>query len=107
MRTAALTLCLLTVAATSGCASAPARPADDAARAAPPTDCSSLGADLTRAEQALRDAAGKQADAWKAVVPFAVAARYASGKAAVADAQRQIDTLRAAATRQGCDHPAS
>jgi outer membrane PBP1 activator LpoA protein len=73
----------------------------------PTSDCSRLDADLALAEQARREADDKQADAWKAVVPFAVAARYASAKAAAAHADKQIEALRNAAARQDCVRAAS
>jgi hypothetical protein len=85
----------------AACASPPAgRPT-----AAAPADCSAIGTEIAHAEEARRAATQKQDDAWKAVVPFAVAARYASGKAAVADADRQLAELRTESDRRGCTAP--
>ena len=81
-----------------GCASVP-----DGATVPPATaSCAALGAEATRLAEAKRVAVGKEQGAWKAVVPFAVAARYASGKAAVDEADRQLAALQARSSRQGC-----
>ena len=69
--------------------------------------CSELAASVARAEGTKRAAAEKERDAWKAVVPVAVAARYAHNRAALADAERQLVGLRAEMKRQGCDRHAS
>lgn len=64
--------------------------------------CAPLEEQIARAEQARRAAREKEDNAWKAVVPFAVAARYASGRAAQNDAQQTLDGLRAQAAQLGC-----
>jgi len=71
------------------------------------SDCRQLGGDIAKTEQARRAALEKQKDAWKVVVPFAVAARYASGKSALAQADKQLAQLRAEFTGQGCDRHGS
>ena len=91
------------ITALAGCAStAPTASArtDTAAASAP--SCAQLDADIAQTDEALRTAKAKGQDAWKAVVPFAVAARYASGQAAANDAAQQLDALRAEAARLGC-----
>jgi type IV pilus biogenesis protein CpaD/CtpE len=102
-------LCIAVLLLAAGCASAPASapPATPAQFAARPVDCSQLDSEIARAEADRLAASEKQADAWKAIVPFAVAARYASGKSAVSEADKQLGALRAAAERQGCAPPAS
>jgi len=91
------------IAALAGCASTAQTPSarTDSASAAAPS-CAQLDADITQTDEALRTAKVKGQDAWKAVVPFAVAARYASGKAAANDAAQQLEALRAEAARLGC-----
>jgi hypothetical protein len=79
------------------CASAP-RAQDTAA--AP--DCAAIDAEMARTANAQRAAAQQQQDAWKAVVPVAVAARYGQGKAAAAESQQRLSELQAQATQQGC-----
>ena len=84
--------------AAAGCASVP----DAATVPAATASCAALDAEATRLAEAKRVAIEKEQGAWKAVVPFAVAARYASGKAAVDEADRQLAALQARAGRQGC-----
>jgi len=94
----AATLLALVMAA---CASAP-QPSPQAAAAATPPTCAQLDEQLARAEEARRAADEKGQNAWKAVVPFAVAARYASGKAAANEAEEAITGLRSQAALRGC-----
>lgn len=94
------------VLALAGCASAPSPAALESSVADGP-DCRQLASAIARTESARRAAVDKQADAWKAVVPFAVAARYANGKADAAEAGMRLDHLRTAAAQQGCDVPAA
>jgi hypothetical protein len=84
----------------AGCANPPAAPRVHAATSAPA--CEQLAAEIARAEQARSESAQKQQDAWKAVVPFVVAARYASGRSALAEAEQRLGELRAEFGRQGC-----
>jgi hypothetical protein len=85
-----------------GCASTP--PAQKAPLAAtkPPADCGRLHAEIASSEQDKREAAEKQKGAWKAVVPFLVAARYANGKSGVGEADERIEKLQAQLRQQGC-----
>ncbi|HEY9063534.1 MAG TPA: hypothetical protein VIO33_01030 [Burkholderiaceae bacterium] len=90
------------------CASAPppsgasvtGRPADASA-----ASCAQLDAQIVQAAEARRAAEEKGQNAWKAVVPFAVAARYASGRAAAGEAEDAMAGLREQARRQGCASP--
>jgi hypothetical protein len=68
-------------------------------------DCSALQTELVRNADAQRAAAQQQQDAWKAVVPFAVMARYGQGKAAAAESEQRQADLQAQAARQGCAGP--
>ena len=85
------------VALTTACANTAGTP-----RAATPTatptatgpGCRQLGAQIAQAEQARRAALENQKDAWKAVVPFSVAARYAKSKAATGQADQQLVALK-------------
>jgi hypothetical protein len=69
---------------------------------AEPTDCATVGAEIARSEEAKRVALEQKQDAWKVVVPFAVVARYAKGKAASSDADKRLAELNAQYARQGC-----
>lgn len=94
--TAALTL--ITLGGVVACASAP----QQQAAAAAALDCAALDAEIARAAQAQQAAAQQRQDAWKAVVPFAVMARYGQGKAALDASEQRLAELQAQATRQGC-----
>ncbi|MBX3606395.1 MAG: hypothetical protein KF788_14035 [Piscinibacter sp.] len=98
------TLVTLSLAALlSACAGQPAAPSPAAtATEAAARDCSRIDADIAAAQAARRDAELKKGEAWKAVVPFAVAGRYASANAAIRDAEQRLAGLRAEAQRQGC-----
>jgi hypothetical protein len=97
----ALPLCLLLGAVGTGCATAPSVAALPAASRG--LDCSQLEAQIAHAEDARRAALEKEQNAWKVIVPFAVAARYASGKTAVAEAEQRLAQWRAESIRLGCD----
>lgn len=81
-----------------GCASVP----DVATVPASTTSCAAIGAEAARVAEAKRAAVEKGQGAWKAVVPFAVATRYATGKAAADDADRQLAALQARSSELGC-----
>lgn len=66
--------------------------------------CPQLHAGIAAAEQALGDAQQRKEDAWKVIVPFAVAARHAQAKSAMGDAEQRLAELKLAAERQGCSH---
>ena len=96
----ARTLVVLLSAATltAGCAS----PAAERPAAASIDDCSQIYAEISTALQAKREALEKQQAAWKAVLPFAVAARHASGESAAADADKRLGQLRSELARRNC-----
>ncbi len=97
---------LLAVAAlAAGCAHRPAATAPSVAAAAAP-DCRQLDTEITRTRQALAEAQEQGRTAWKAVVPFAVAARHAKGRSAAAEAEQRLEQLQAEFGRQGCASPA-
>jgi len=95
--TAAMLASSIVLSLLAACANAPR--AQDTAAA---LDCSALDAEMARAADAQHTAAQQQQDAWKAVVPVAVAARYGHGKAAAAESQQRLSELQAQATQQGC-----
>jgi hypothetical protein len=84
----------------SACAATP----DPAALAPEPFSdtCDVLIAELARTEQARHDAEAKQQGAWKALIPFAVVGRFASGKSEEVDARQRLQALHAGMARQGC-----
>lgn len=95
-----LSLLLAITPLATGCASAPSADTAPARSAAP--DCDQLGAEIAASEEARRAGLEQQKGAWKVVIPFAVAARYASGKAAATQADQRLDDLNAEFARQGC-----
>lgn len=88
----------------TGCANvAPAAASADAAGVdLAGASCAQLEADIAQTDEALRSAQAKNQDAWKVVVPFAVAARYATSKSAANNATQQLEALRAEAAHRGC-----
>jgi hypothetical protein len=96
---------LVIVALATGCASIPTAATKQASRAA--HDCSQLSAEIAKTEQTKRAALEKQKGAWKTIVPLVVAARYASGKSAVAQADKQLDKLQTEFNAKGCDREPS
>lgn len=105
---------LLAVATlTAGCAGLPGPgpgplpplPAAREPSAQAPTarDCQAIRGDIANAEAAKRAAAANEKDAWKAVIPFAVAAKYVSSKSAANQSDRQLERLRAELSAQGCE----
>jgi hypothetical protein len=71
----------------------------------PPSEaCTRITAEIERAGQARKQAAEKGDNAWKTVLPFAVIARKASSKAAVAEADKQLGALRRQFEAEGCSH---
>lgn len=97
---------LLAVAAlAAGCAQQPAATTPPMAAAAA-TDCSRLDTEIARQRQALAEAQEQARTAWKAVVPFAVAARHAKSRSAAAEAEQRLEQLQAEFGRQGCANPA-
>lgn len=80
------------------CASAPEATATRTAA----LDCPAIDGEMTRIAEAQRAAEQQQHDAWKAVVPFAVMARYGKGKAAADESKRQLADLQQQAVSRGC-----
>jgi hypothetical protein len=64
--------------------------------------CNDLRAEIAEVERAKHAAEQAGDDAWKAVVPLAVIARFAKGKKAAVDAAERLAQLEAAADRRGC-----
>jgi hypothetical protein len=96
------TLAVLALAGlASACATAP-QPVPAAAGA----DCAQIQARLAQSEQLRREAQQQKQDAWKVIVPFAVAARHAQAGKALDAAEQQQAALQAAAQKQGCSHGA-
>jgi hypothetical protein len=89
-------------AALTACAQTPSTPAKQTAA----LDCAALEVQIETAVQQQRAAAQQQNDAWKAVVPFAVMARYGQGKAAASDSRQRLDELQRHAALRGCSIPA-
>lgn len=87
-----------------GCAGTPATPTPPPARG--PRDCAQLEAETAAAQAARREAEERKGEAWKAVVPFAVAGRFASANAAIRATEQRLGALRAEAQRLGCFHHA-
>ena len=86
-------------------AQSPRVPAAQPAAAPAPASiysCNELRAEIAEAERAKHAAERAGDDAWKAVVPVAVIARFARGKKAAADAAERLAQLEAAADRRGC-----
>jgi hypothetical protein len=86
-------------ATAAGCASVPSGPTGAQAAA---SSCDAIRAEIARVAADKRAALAKEQGAWKAVVPVAVAAVYASGKAAESDADRKVAELEKQAAAQGC-----
>ncbi len=96
---------LLTACAGAPTAStAPTKSAAASSNALSPLDCSALRTEIQRTEAIRSEALQKEHDAWKAVVPFVVAARYASSKSTVGDADQTLAALRDEHDRRGCDN---
>jgi hypothetical protein len=85
----------------AACAQAPTTPAVQTAA----LDCAAIEAQIANAADAQRAAAQQQHDAWKAVVPFAVVARYGKGKAAANESQQRLQELQQHAALRGCAIP--
>jgi hypothetical protein len=95
---AALTLAL--AALLGACASQPPASAPSAA-----LDCTAVQDEIRAASEARHVAEQQQKDAWKAVVPFAVLARYGQGKSAVEAADQRLAELQQQAALRGCVLP--
>lgn len=88
---------LLALAGLAGCASSPKAPS-----ALAMTDCTQLRAEIARAEDDKRAALDKKENAWKAVIPFAIAAQYGVGLRAADAADKRLGELGSQSQRHGC-----
>ncbi len=97
--TRSLPIALAAALLLGACASrAPEAPAQAHAAAG----CVELKARRAAAADTRREAEQKKHDAWKAIVPFAIAARRAQAGQAIEAAEREQAALAAAAQKQGC-----
>jgi len=87
-------LILLVAALAAGCAGTPATPSYG--------ECVQLEAAIAGAQASQRAALESQQGAWKAVIPVAIAARYATSTAALADSEQRLEVLRGEAARRLC-----
>lgn len=94
----ALLLPLVVTAVTAACTTAPTH----APARASADDCDALRVELASAQEDKRAAEEKSDNAWKTVLPFAVAGRYAVGKAQANAADRQVADLSGRAAGKGC-----
>lgn len=81
----------------AACASTPPAPAP-----APGGDCLQLTTSIASAQDERRAAVEKRDGSWKAVVPFVVLGRYASGSKEVDEADARLGSLTARAAENGC-----
>lgn len=91
---------LLAVAALLASCASSRTPENPTAQAS--LECGQLATETARTQAARQEALEKQQDAWKVVIPFAVVARYASGKSAVSDADARLAELQEQSGRKGC-----
>lgn len=68
-------------------------------------DCTAMQDEVRAAREAQHLATQQQQDAWKAVVPFAVMARYSQGKSAAEASAQRLDELQQQAALHGCVLP--
>jgi hypothetical protein len=92
--------CLAVVGLAAGCATPQEAPI--ASNPATPPSCARLAADLATTDEARLAAIEDGRGAWKAVVPFAVAAKYAKSQADVRRAEDRLQSLNAEYSQQGC-----
>jgi hypothetical protein len=95
------TTCIAFAVVLAACAQTPSAPQTQTAA----IDCRAIEAQIDSAAQQQRTAEQQQHDAWKAVVPFAVLARYGQGKAAAAESQQRLEALQQQAALRGCAIP--
>lgn len=96
-RLAATSACLLLA---SACTTSPQLSAVAVADDARP--CDRIQAEVIRTEQQQQDALDRQQEAWRLVVPVAVAVRHASAGSDARKAGERLEALQAEARRQGC-----
>lgn len=99
-----LIVILAAAAVLGGCAGGPTTrtSAKTGASNTVPADCTELNARLASSQERKSAAAAGQRDAWKVVIPFAVAARYVGASASANDADKEISQLQADRQRAGC-----
>ncbi len=84
----------------TGCASRQPTPEQRAAQ----RKCDAVLAQIAAAEDDKKAAAQKKKDAYKAGLPFLVAARFANGQSEMGHADARIGALQAEFDRLGCNH---
>lgn len=95
---------LLGAAFLAACANVPGTPKADTETTAAVRSCAQLQAEIAGAEQARSDAQQRKDEAWKVIVPFAVAARHLQAKSALEEAEQRLAGLQLGAEQQGCRH---
>lgn len=93
---------LASLAVLQGCTTTPPSQQAPSARLAG-LACADLQSELTRAQAGQQAAEAAVADAWHVVVPFWVAARYASARSALSEARGQSRQVQAELQRRACD----
>jgi hypothetical protein len=100
--TASALACLLALVA-SGCASTPrTTPVNTTASTDARSECARLLSEIAQSEQDKKAAAEKKDNAWHAVVPFIVAARYVDAKTSLGEADERIGKLQNEFNERGC-----
>lgn len=89
----------------AGCAGLPT--GNDPRMAANSRDCTRINADMAAAQEAQRSAEEKAHGAWKAVIPVAVVAKYATAKFSANGASHERAALEAESVQGGCAKNAS
>lgn len=85
----------------TGCAGLPT--ADVQRTASNSRDCARISADIAATQEAQRNAEERAHGAWKAVIPVAVVAKYATAKYSANGAGKELAELDAERVRRGCD----
>ncbi len=93
----------LAVALLAAACAAPPQQAAKADAQASSTDCAATAAALAQVHEAQRHAEAERQGAWKAVVPFVVAARYANASSAESQARERATALEGRLQSQGCE----
>ena len=95
-----LTLAAAALLTLGGCAQIPRSEVADSRF--PALNCVELAHQADTARATLAAANQAKAEAWHAVLPFVVAARYADASAAANDAQRRLDLLALHSRQRSC-----
>lgn len=91
---------IVTPALLAGCASIPRSPTPLAAIA--DLDCDGLAQEQALSERTREAAQRARGGAWKAMLPVAVAVRYASAQSALSDAEQRLQQVRAQRDARQC-----